>query len=557
MQTAPIKSARPVLKSATIRDFTGGLNLLDDDLNLSTKYSKVLTNMVIGADAAPAVRYGTSLFSNLSMHTSSVGAYPVNIEYYNAAVIAVMSNGDVLSVLGDGSIDRIWDATIAAALPGAPDGWSATEFASFAQFNGELIICNGVDKPLIVFSDLSVDYLQDLATTSNLNTPICKYVTVCDRYLVMAGDPVNVNRIHISSKDTSGTWYGDAPPNDGTYIDVGSILANASFIRGIATFKGKLVIGYAEGTILGDLGIYESTDHVPEFNETADQYGTVSHRSMLSYGDDMLMLDLVGIPSLKRTVFAGTIKPERVSDLVDPEIASLLNVLSFDSLENRCFGVYNQKEGQFLFFIPNTDSLSTTTETIAYSFIYRPSLNVARWSRVSGWNFTCACRTIQGNVIFGDKNGKLWLLGNDDAKVYSDYYGDSTINSGLGNPVIFYWELPWSDVNKRLRIKNTKHIAFDTRGTNDFTVSMFVDRFIYDEDLAEIPLLSMTMVGGDSPEFGEGLGAYGGGRNTADNKQYAWPAKFNQMKLRIRGSATEPLSFISISITYQDGSFYR
>ena len=34
MQTKPIRQAREVLKTATLREFAGGLNLLDDDLNL-------------------------------------------------------------------------------------------------------------------------------------------------------------------------------------------------------------------------------------------------------------------------------------------------------------------------------------------------------------------------------------------------------------------------------------------------------------------------------------------------------------------------------------------
>jgi hypothetical protein len=135
-----------------------------------------------------------------------------------------MSNGDVISVLGDGTTTRIFDAVIAAALAGAPAGWHTTTFASFAQFNNKLIICNGVDKPLIVSPNLTVDYLQDIATSTNINTPICSYVTTCDRYMVMAGDPVHPNSIHISARDTSGTYFGDTAPNDGTFLDVGSIL---------------------------------------------------------------------------------------------------------------------------------------------------------------------------------------------------------------------------------------------------------------------------------------------------------------------------------------------
>ncbi len=542
------------LETTTLRDFTGGWNLLDDDLNLTAKYARKMYNCAVLADGTVTVRYGYRLFVNITAHASSVGARIINMEYFGAALIVVLSNGDVLSVLGDGTTDRIWDSTIAAALPGAPSGWSTTTFASFAQFNGELIICNGVDKPLIVFADLTVDYLSDLATNSNLNTPIGKYVTVCDRFLVIAGDPVDTNRIHISAKDTSGTFFGDPPPNDGTFVDVGSILNNSSYIRGIASFRGKLIIGFVEGTIVADLGNYVEDAHVPTFEDPVEQYGAACHRSMISYGDDILMMDLVGIPSLKRTVFTGTLRPERVSDLVDQDISSALSTLSFSSIEDRCFAVYNQREGQFLFFVPNTDEVGSTTNTSAYSFIYRPSLNVASWARYDGWNFTCGCRSIQGELFFGDVDGKIWLYGSREVPLYEDKLDDPDQDAV---PIVFDWELPWADINSRMKTKTSKYIALDTEGSADFRVNMYLDRIRTDMSDADVPQLTMGMVGGDSGDYGQAEQPFGSGRNTADARLYAWPAKFNLMKLRFTGSTTLALKFVSISMLYLKGKFFR
>jgi len=558
MITKEIKSAKLELTSATIRDFTGGWNDLDDDLNLSSRYSKRQFNVSTAADGSVSVRYGTRMFADLQLFFSTPGAQIVNITYFSNAVIVVASNGDVLRVYGDGTIARIWDASIAAALPGSPSGWSATDFASFAQFNDELIICNGVDKPLIVAADLTVDYLQDLGTNTNINTPIARYVVACDRYVVMAGDPVNPYRIHISARDASGTWYGDPDPNDATFIDVGSLLNGASFIRGIASFRGKLIVGFAEGTVVAQLGNYDTDDnHDPQFEEPVEHYGSVSHRSMISYGDDMLMMDLVGVPSLRRTVFTGTLRPERISDLIGPAIASHIRTLDFAALEDHSFAVYNQKEGQFLFFLPDKSDYVAVTETKAYVFTYIPTLKVSRWARFDGWNFSCACRTIQGEIIFGDKSGKLWLYGSRDIPIYADYLNDSSINSGNGVPITFGWELPWTDFSRRTETKTTRYISFDTRGTANFTVSMFVDRLMKDENNADRAQLVMEMVGGDTPAFGGGDQPYGSGRNTTYEKLYSWPAKFKQMKLRIEGQVTDPLSFISISLLYLKGKYFR
>lgn len=559
MKLRPIKHKSVDLKHATVRDFSGGWDILDDENNLATKYSRRLYNCSILADQSVTVRYGVELFVDLRASMSSP-ARIVNVEYYNAALIVVCSNGDILSVLGDRTVTRIWDAAIASELPGSPAGWSTTDFCSFAIFNGELIICNGVDKPLIIGSALTVDYLQDLAAGTNINTPVCRYVTVCGRYLIMAGDPVNIHRVHISSMDTSGTWYGDGAPNDGTYIDVGSYIPNTSAIRGIRSFRGKLIIAYTEGMLIGDVGLYDDSTppaHTPQFNETVEQYGTISHRSMLNYGDDMLMMDLVGVPTLKKTIFSGTIRPERVSELIDPEITTAITNLSFGTLEDRCFSVYNQRDGQFLFFVPNADTLEETTQTTVYAYVFRPSLQIKAWSRFDGWNFTCGCRSGQGNLFFGDADGKLWLYGSEQYPIHSDFVGDPSVNSGEGNPISFDWELPWSDVNKRTKVKVSKYLALDTSGTGEFIVEMYTDKVRYGEGGVDAPLLQMEMTGGDTGGFGEGDQPYGGGRATADSRLYSWPAKFVWMKFRFRGQVTEPLKFSSISLMYQEGSIYR
>lgn len=551
--TKQIKASQE-LRAATVREFSGGWNALDDDLNLDTKYSTRMYNCYRDVNGTVRVRYGTQLFVDVTSYFTGP-AWIVNMEYYNGSLVVVGSNGEVLRVLADASVTRIWDTALASNLPDNPAGWSETTFVSFAQFNEQLIICNGSDKPLLVSQSFFVDYLQDLATGSNLAVPIAKYVAVNNRYLIMAGDPVDPNRVHISARDTSGTWFGDPPPNDGTFVDVGSVLNNSSIIRGLAGFRDKLIVSYAEGTVIGQLAVYDEDDiHTPNFDDSVEQYGSISHRSIVSYGDDMLMLDLVGVPSLKRTVFTGTLRPERISDLVDRDIKQQLNNLSFGSLEDRTFAVYNQREGQFLFFVPNTDDPETTTQTTCYVFTYRPSLNTAGWARFDGWNFTCGCRSLQGNVFFGDRNCKIWLYGSNDVPVYADFVSP---DSPEGTAITFDWELPWADFDRRVDTKTSKYVTVDSRGTGEYTLSMYTDRLRYDQLGADTPALSMDMTGGDSGGYGYGPQPYGGGRNTTYEHLFAWPTKFKLAKFRLSGSVTEPLAFVAISLHYQRGGIHR
>lgn len=556
--TKKIKTKSDVLKSLTMRDFSGGWNILDDELNLDPKYCVNSKNIIAGSDNCPTTRYGVRLFCDGSLYFSGGTERIINMEFFNTALIVVGGNGEILKIDANGSATVIWNLAKASALPGSPAPWGTTTFASFAQFNGELIICNGTDKPLVVHTNFTVEYLYDVATGSNLNVPICKYVTVCSRYMVMAGDPLYPNRVHISSKDTSGTWYGDPAPNDGTYIDVGSILNNASIIRGITGFRGKLVVAYAEGSVIGTLDIYDvDGNHTPDFNEAVEQYGAVSHRTLVSYGDDMLMLDLVGVPSLKRTVFTGTLKPERVSDLIDSRMASLMQNLSFLTLEDHTFAIYNQRQGQFMFFIPNDDLAEDTTETEGFAFTYRPSLKISRWSSLRGWNWTCGCRSLAGRIFFGDKQGKIWIYGDELDPISVDYLDDPTVNSGSGEPIEFVYETPWLDINKRFKTKTSKYIGFDCRGDAQFTCEMYVDRYLKDSNGDDAPALSTDFYGASPAGFGNGPQPYGGGLNTSNEQLYSWPAKFMLAKIKLRGLVTETLKIVSISMHYQDGGINR
>src|SRR5258708_2674154 len=167
----PGQPSRPVLKTVTFREWSGGWNVLDSDLNLNPKFSKVQKNTYRGQDGAMAVRWGTRLFSDLI----NVGAADiVNMEYFNNFLIAVDKNGYLWSIDGTGVIRNIWSPLVAASLPGAPAGWGVTSFATFAASQGQLTVWNGSDKPLAINAVKLVTYLQDVATGSNVFVPRCK-----------------------------------------------------------------------------------------------------------------------------------------------------------------------------------------------------------------------------------------------------------------------------------------------------------------------------------------------------------------------------------------------
>ena len=587
---------RQLLRDLTVRDFTGGWNVVDNDLNLSSKYSVISENMQIGPDGSQEVRQGTRLFADVSDHMDEI----VNIAYFNGYIIAVGTNGIVVQIDGSGKVDEIFNEDIGDGLSGSPGPWStSTTFVSFAEFNGELIICNGINKPLIVSNSMSVTYLNDPATGSNANTPICRYVVAHDRYLVMSGNPDATDRIHITSTDTSGVFAGDPGPNDAVDVDLGSrVPSGNSIVRGLGRFRDKLVVAFDDAILPGTLGSFDVADHVPTFDDAISEVGSIAHRVIQSLGEDMLFLDQTGVSSVSRALFTGNVATERESYLVDPEIQLTLGQInSTVLLEDAVFAVYDSTNSSYMVMIPNAPDSSQVTGTRCYVRKKIKKLKVDAWTEYTNWNWSGACRSALKRVFFSHGDG-VFIFGRqsdpiskdregyeemfDDDTPFTDYTGFTPIsdvdNSGISIP--FVWELPWGDNGDRFGVKGSRFINFDTEGSDTFTVSMYVDNIYEDvvdpgetfEEDGQLftdgtgfdiglldPTLSMEFIAGTAPGFGlDSFGDYfGGGRPTRHEGLYAWTTKYKLFKLRMEGDARKPLKFISVSMAYTSTSTIR
>lgn len=673
------------LKSTTLREFDGGWNVIDNDLNLSPKFAKVLTNVLRLKDGSIGVRPGTRLvrnlrytgattlellvdadgeyivdadderivsvyralefdgtldndpfaFSNTSdvvtvthedhgfvtghevtfdgaatahgvpaddLNTTHVVTYVtedtytitvatpatstgsgggaavqyvgendivgdriINATYFDDRIIAVSRDGTVVEIDGLGNSRVIFNDQIADAQPDSPDGWGLTEFVSFAVFNGELIICNGIDKPLIVNfenAEFPCLYLADLATSSNANTPICRYVVAMAEYLVMAGDITAPGTVYISNRNTSGTWPGDGAPNDAVSVDVGTVAQSQNnIIRGIARFRETLIVAFDDVISFGVLGTYVEDVHTPDFSDSVFQYGTISHRSMINLGNDLLMSDPIGVPSVSRSQFVGDLRPSRVSQLIDSEIQRAILALTVGATSDRVFSVFDQREGRYMLFVPDASTYDATTETAGYIFTLIPSLKINAWAKFEGWNWTCGFRSALGRVFFFE-DAKLFVSSADEDPIYADFIGDvlkdDVEDPAEGKPISFAWEFPWADFDKRMNIKILRYLSFDARGSGEFNAKVFIDNIYRDPDTSELnPTLALTFSGGDGSGFGEGDQPYGGELQATDERNRAATTKFKIMKLRIDGSTQRPLSIVSATFAYQDGSIQR
>ena len=590
-----IKRQRSVNDGVTIRDFTGGWNVSDNELNMSSKFFRVLRNMQLGSDGSITIRRGSRLFADAATYIDRI----LNMHYFNGAIYVFGANGVVVRVSSTGHVTPVWSSDFAKSLPGAPSGWdSGLQIVTSAIFNGALIAVNGVNKPIIVSSTHTSSYLNDPATGSNANTPVCKYVVTHNQYLVMAGDPDAESTLHISNIRTSGVWLGDTAPNDAVDVDLGSRVPDgSSAIRGLGRFRDRLIVMFDQAALPGTLGVYDaSSNHTPTFDDAISNVGCISHRTIQDAGELMLFASHASVNSIERALFTGAIRSGAVSQLIDPELVKeIKKVSTVEGLLHGAFAVYDRTNSSYMLFIPDHEDYTTSTKTRGFVFTYDKELKRSDWYEIEHNKWTCGCVSAL-DTLFLAQDAQVYSIGDEDYADrigYEETYDDWTAHTDSrgwnpvgdidhsGVPIRFAWELPWSDSGKRMLVKSSKYLALDTNGTARFTVQTFIDnQYDNPSDTGEAfldstlfadnygweridpllsPALSMAFLGGDRGGFGNDPAgnAYGSGRPSATERLYAWRAKYRLHKLRIDGDSVDPFGVVSVSLVSGVGSIRR
>ncbi len=587
------------LKSATARQFTGGLNVVDSELNLSSKYARVLDNMYRGLDGAMQIRQGTELLADLSDISDG---FLLNGIYYANRIISVNDVGQVFATDGTGASRRIWDLDIAAGTRPGLVTWGETAYVAFEEFGGDLTIHNGQDKPLIVTDTLTVDYLADPATGSNINVPIGRIVCKFNKHLVVAVG----SDLYVSDENTSGVYTGDA---GATYANIfsmrTSVTKGPTNIIGLTPFRDWLLVRFRECTIPIQFKKVETPASL-EINDTSDvgggldNYGSISQRTSQNLGEITLACDIAGVSSIALATFTSKLSPDRPSRLIDPLIKKAIAPLSSTTLEYGAFAVYHNDAAIYNLFIPDAPSIQQR-KVLGFGFRYIKNLNINAWNTFSGWNWAWGGVSSEGLVFYGRVNdNKIFIHGDEETHpIYVEYKGEqetfsdhTAFSDGTGwtpiadletsgVPIRWKWDLPWSDLKKREITKTTRYLILDTEGTSDFTVSFFIDdKYVDGSDDGETfsdgtlfsdgtgwlrdeailtPAISIPFVGADRGGYGKEAynDNYGGGRNTKFRRLIACPTKFTTFKMRFEGISMRPLKIVGITPVYQEGTVRR
>jgi len=548
------RAATRVAQPTTIRDFGGGLNVADTELSMSPRFARVLDNMETALDGSRAVRSGTRLLATLPVATRIV-----NHIYFLGFVICVLEDGTIYRVAANGT------STAMLLHPSMTTPWpSGVTYVSFIVHNSDLLIFNGIDKPLIITGAptnplyLKVTYLVDLGTLTNINVPIAKFGASHGQYTVLAGFADRPGVLSISARNTSGTYLNDPAPNDAIELDLGPRVAEGSAtITGLVSHGNKLIVGFQNGVLPMTLGVYAGSPevHKPTDDGFVADYGCVAHRSLQSTGTEAFYADATSINVLRRTALTDVLKPDRASQLIDPLLIETLEPLTLEQMQSAVFSIFDQRNKRYMIFVPTYDLLGVRGATICFSYTYIPAIKRLAWARLKGWDFSSVCRTSLQNIIFARQN-KLYFY-NFIAESTLDYLDDPQVNNGNGIPITFDWEFPWSDVGQRMAVKVLVAVGIDSEGQGTFALSAYVNRIRYDLLGNDAPAATLEFRGGDVVLYGgEGYGVepFGTGRATSDERVYKMDAVANLLKFRIHGTTSKSLRIAALSMLYQRGS---
>lgn len=591
------------LKQTTARDFSGGLNVVDSEFNLASKYAVISKNVVFNDNGDIQVRWGTRQLAFLGLLDGvATSGRVVAMEYYFTYLIVVMSSGYIYRVSADGSYGVVWSPTIASTLPNTPNGWGITNSATFTQYLGQLIVANGTDKPIVIDNALNAQYLQDLGTGTNINTPIAKYVITHNNYVVMAGDPNAPGRLYISNAGTSGTWVGDPLPNDAITFDVDKYAPDSiGEITGLCSYRDRLLVFFTEYVVSIQLGSYSSATppvHTPKVDDVIDAVGAVAHRSIVNLGDRILFLDYTGVSQLKAKTLTQQLSPDRMSMLIDPIMSRALGNTSRATLQQRCFAVYDKRENRILWFIPTNEDVSASQPmTVLCASLLG---NKIAWSQFTNWQFRAGAVSTEGRVFLGSDR-QVFRYGSRNEPVLTDYenlsgqfpfasrpgtaddysdgyvYGTYCPSSYGAVGIDFEHELPWNALGDRTLWKSMHYLTMDTEGSSKFTLSLFVDDLKKrsesvgsgwsDSSLftdgsgwsptTYTPYATMEFYGGDRGSHNVGDAPLSSGYRPTDSMNlYAMYARFRFFKMSISGTSYSHLRIVGISIYHAVGGIY-
>ncbi|WMU93394.1 hypothetical protein EMOOHJMP_00201 [Microcystis phage MaAM05] len=419
-------------------DNAGGINLRANDLTLRDGEAEEIVNL-------HATTHGSWSSNNVGyIHINSTplasGAMVSSLYPYKN----LMGQTFLIAIAGD-KLYQFNESTGAAIL--LYSGLTPDRTMHFVTFQGLLIGCNGADNPIKWDGIGAVEPLGNWPPdVFGIDAGKPALSEIYANRLIFSGDADNPSLVYISELENAEnfepSYWSDSPgaiqisPGDGEKITGLKTLF-------LPLLNEEVLVIFKERSTYVLSGSDVDTFAVQKMS---DEFGAVSHRSIVLVGNELMFLSSEGITALSTATAQGNVTTLFLSNAIKAQIENLNRTQLGHS-----FAVHLRNRQEVWWFVADGSAIQNQTV-----LVYNYGINRI-WSKRQGIVASCGCTF----------NGKLYT-GNYQGIVQQQLKG----NSYNGQPIGWIYRTGFLDFdNPRLR-KRIKDIQLYLKQISEVNVTV-------------------------------------------------------------------------------------
>jgi hypothetical protein len=363
----------------------GGMNLRFNDLTLDNGEAEEITNL----HATTQGSWSSNNVGYIHLNSTPLASGASVRALYNYTTLAGLSY--MMAVAGNTLYTFEPNLGTTTTLTST---LTANQRMNFVTFKGLLIGCNGVDSPIKWDGTNPVSNLGGWPPTIAGITPGKPSISeIFANRLVFSGDSNNPSLIYISELENAENFT----PGVGA-ISAGAIQVSPGDGEKITALKTLFLPLNNEEVlvIFKENSTYIlSGDDADTFTlqKISDEFGAVSHQSVILVGNELMFLSKEGVTSLSTATNQGNITTGFLSDRIRPQIDTLNRSVLLAS-----FAVHLRNRQEVWWFV--ADGSATQNQTV---LVYNYGINRA-WSRRTGISAASGV-AMNGNLYTGNYSG--------------------------------------------------------------------------------------------------------------------------------------------------------
>lgn len=377
------------MKIKTYRFFRniGGMNLRFNDLLLDEREAEDIINLhasPYGSWSSQGIGYQVINGSPVEEGAEITGLY----EYITLDGTAhfMVSAGTKLLTMEPGS----------GTLMEIASGLTAGATVNFVTFNGLLIACNGSNAPRKWDGSGSVANLDGWPPTiAGVSPGNPAFGEKFANRVVFSGDSANPSMIYISELENPENFTPASGATSAGAIQVSP--GDGERITGLKTLylpleNEEVLVIFKERSTYMLIGHDADTFAIQKIS---DEFGAVSHQSVVLAGSELLFLSREGMTSLSTATVQGNLTTGFISDRIRPT----MNRLNQSALSGS-LALHIRSRQEIWWFVPE-GSITRNNLVLVYNYGHNNA-----WSRRTGIEAACAA-VINGAVYTGNYGGDV------------------------------------------------------------------------------------------------------------------------------------------------------